>query len=148
MKRGKVVIGKSFVAGLLGIAMGISLLIYGKSRLNNYLIIVFGLMIVLGVLLICSTLSKRNDSLLERISIKEIALILLLFINPLIGKVFGFYSTAFLEIFLFSLLTEKEIKLKVFLKTVLISLVITILAYVIFSFLLKIHCPTGSFHLI
>lgn len=148
MKRGKVVIGKSFVAGLLGIAMGISLLIYGKSRLNNYLIIVFGLMIVLGVLLICSSLSKRNDSLLERISIKEIALILLLFINPLIGKAFGFYSTAFLEIFLFSLLTEKEIKLKVFLKTVLISLVITILAYVIFSFLLKIHCPTGSFHLI
>ena len=148
MKREKLVIGKNFVAGILGIAMGISLLIYGKARLNKYLVVVFGLMIVLGALLVYSSLLKRNDSRLDKVSIKEVALIVLLFINPLFGKILGFYVTAFIEIFLFSLLTEKGVNVKVLAKTALVSLIITVAAYVIFSVLLKIHCPTGSLHLI
>ncbi len=147
-KENKIVVGKNTVAGILAFIGGLSLLVYGKDRLNTYLVVVFSFMIGLGALLVVQSLVRRNDSRLDRVLIRELILIVLLFINPLFAKTLGFYITGYLEIILISLLIEKEMNAKVVVKTLLVCLAIAVLSFLVFSVVLKIHCPTGSLHLI
>jgi len=147
-KESKIVVGKNTVAGILSVLGGISLLVYGKDRLNTYLVVVFSFMVFLGALLVVLSFLRRNDNRLDRVLARELILIALLFINPLFGKLLGFYITGYLEIVLISLLIEKELDRRAVVKTLLVCLAIAILSYLVFSVVLKIHCPTGTFHLV
>jgi Tripartite tricarboxylate transporter TctB family. len=140
--------GKNFIAGILSVSSGGLLLAVGTKSQNPYCRLVFLLLVVFGLLLVGTSLIKKNDQAADWIRIRELVLLVLLFVNPLFGKTLGFYITAFLEISLISLLIAKERTAKSVLKILLFSLVMAIVGYLIFSILLKIHCPRGAFSLV
>lgn len=143
MKYEKIFLGNNFLSGFLICIFGISMAAVTGLTRGIYPLAVFVLMVFIGTLLMMGTIRGDYGNLLERISWKEILLILLLFINPILAERLGFYFSAYLVIAGVSWLIEPEKNRKVLVRVMIYSLLVTVFSYIVFTLFLKIITPTG-----
>jgi uncharacterized membrane protein (GlpM family) len=147
MEKKKKILDKEFIVGALAIAFSLGFVLLDKKSLGLYPITVFSLFTVLGLISILSSFKRQESNAIARTNLKEIILLLLLFINPIVAKTIGFYVSGFVEIFLISILILPEKNKKSILKTAIFCLIAVIVAYLIFTVSLRIRCPRGVFNL-
>lgn len=143
MKKEKIFLDKSFLSGILICCFGGYMAAVTKTARGIYPLTVFVLMIVIGAFLMVGTIRSGPRGLLERISLKEMVLIALLFLNPLLAEKLGFYGSGYLVIAGVSWLIAPEKNAKTLTGVLVYSLVVAVAAYGVFTLLLKISTPAG-----
>ncbi len=143
MEKRKIFLSKTGIASVAAILFGAGMLLTASSKIGMYPRVVFAAMIFLGAYALVEMRWKGCGAALERVSVKELLLILMLFINPLIGKMLGFYASGFLALLGISALIETPDSPKAWGKLVVYLLGVTAVVYVVFSVLLRIHTPKG-----
>ena len=119
------------MAGVTGLSRGI------------YPMTVFVLLILIGMVLLGSAARGAPDQPLSRIWWKEIVMILFLFINPLMAGTLGFYFAAFFVIAGISWLITPVKTGKALAGVLAYSLLVTVVAFAVFTVGLKIVTPSG-----
>ncbi len=147
MEKKKKILDKEFIVGALAIAFSLGFVLLDKKSLGLYPITVFSLFTVLGLISILTSLKRQESNAIAKTNLKEIILLLLLFINPLVAKTIGFYISGFVEIFLISVLILPEKNKKSIFKAAVFCLIAVVIAYLIFTVSLRIRCPKGIFNL-
>ena len=143
MKKEKIFLEKNFLSGFLICCFGIWMAAVTRLTRGIYPMTVFVLMILIGAFLMVRTARGGPGNLLARVSWKEIVMILLLFISPLLAETLGFYCSAYLVIAGISWLIAPEKNGKTLVRVLLYSAVVAVGAFVVFTMLLKITTPTG-----
>ena len=138
---------KNFLASILAIVFSFYMLVSTTKASSAYPYVIFSLMMAFGVLLLVTTVVKKNYSSVEAMSWKELLFIAVLLINPFFAKTIGFYVSAFIEVFVISIFISKQRTKKVILFLLLFSVLVTLFSYVIFTFGLRIRCPKGALSL-
>jgi hypothetical protein len=144
MGKEKIFLEKNIISSLLAIFFGVAMLTSTGMTRGIYPFLVFALMVGLGLLMGISAILKHPNNPVAKLSLKEILLILSLFITPVFAKILGFYTSSFLEICAISLLIAPKRDKKSIVKIVGFALVATFLTYVIFTLGLRIRCPRGA----
>ena len=98
MKKRKIFLCKNLIAGVAGAAFGAVMFLTSGAKSGIYPKILFACMVFLGLYILAEMRVKGQGARLGGVSGKEALLILLLFVNPLLGKVLGFYSSGFLTL--------------------------------------------------
>lgn len=109
-----------------------------------YPFLVLGGMLLFSVLTIVFSFSPNKEEPVQRYGLKELLLMVVLFLNPLGMQIIGFWVTAFLEIFIFSLLVETDFTKKKVFSILLFCLLCVVVSYCIFAIGLRIRCPRGK----
>ena len=148
MEQKKKILEKEFIVGILAIAFSFGFAMFEQKSLGLYSITVFSLFTVLGVISILNSFRHQESNAISKMNFKEIILLVLLFITPLLAKIIGFYISGFVEIFLISLLILPVKDKKSVIKTLIFCLLAVVIAYLIFTVSLRIRCPRGIFNLI
>lgn len=143
MKKGKLFLDKSFIAGILAIAFGGSMAVVYKTTMGTYPLLVFLLLVVLGILAIVSALRASQSSCVEKIPLTELAVMLLLFANPLLAKTVGFYLSGAVSIYIIMQLFDPPATIRQAVKSALFTVCTTAGVYLIFTVLLRISTPKG-----
>lgn len=144
MKVEKIFLEKNFIAGFLATSFGAAMLLTTGMERGLYPAVIFSLMTTFGVLTSISSIRKPAGNSIEKISKREILLILSLFINPLFAKLIGFYVAGFVEISAISLIAAPTRTKKDVAKILGFALAATLLTYLIFTVGLRIRCPRGA----
>ena len=139
--------GKNFISGLLGIAFSVAMLLVTSKASSAYPYAVFTLMLVFSVIVIAQSLRKKYGGAFEKFTLPEILFIVLLVINPLLANVIGFYVSSFIEVFFIYVLISGHDK-KNILHALIFSVILIAISYVIFTYGLRIRCPSGMLSLI
>lgn len=147
MEQKKKILEKEFIVGVLAIAFSLGFVIFDKKSLGLYSITVFSLFSVLGIISVMNSFRRQDTNAISTTNLKEIILLILLFINPIVAKIIGFYISGFIEIFLISLLILPEKNKKSIFKAAIFCFVAVVIAYLIFTVSLRIRCPRGIFNL-
>lgn len=134
---------KNFVGGAVSLIVSLILLAQNMEPSSRYPWFVLGGMSLFSILMIVSSIHSSNKDSVRRYGVKELLLMAVLFLNPLGMKTIGFWMTAFLEIFLFSILVETDFTKKKVFSTVLFCLLCVTVSYCIFAIGLRIRCPRG-----
>ncbi|MCI8765564.1 MAG: tripartite tricarboxylate transporter TctB family protein [Lachnospiraceae bacterium] len=145
MKKRKIFLCKNLIAGVAGAAFGAVMFLTSGAKSGIYPKILFACMVFLGLYILAEMRVKGQGARLGGVSGKEALLILLLFVNPLLGKVLGFYSSGFLTLLGISAVVRRPHRLSDWGKMVLYLLLVTVGTYLVFSVLLRIHTPEGIF---
>ena len=133
----------NFLSGVLACCFGLCMAgVTGLSR-GIYPMTVFVLLILIGMVLLGSAARGAPDQPLSRIWWKEIVMILLLFINPLMAGTLGFYFAAFFVIAGISWLITPVKTGKALAGVLAYSLLVTVVAFAVFTVGLKIVTPSG-----
>lgn len=148
MEQKKKILEKEFIVGFLAIAFSLGFAIFDNKSLGLYSTAVFSLFTVLGAISIINSFRHQESNNISVMNFKEIILLVLLFINPMVAKTIGFYISGFLEIFLISLLILPVKNTKSVIKAAVFCLLAVVVAYLIFTVSLRIRCPRGIFNLI
>ncbi len=142
MEKRKIFLEASFVSGVLAAAFGGGMaLVYG-TQYGVYPLAVYLILAAMGVLLIVSGLRKES-SRVKKIPLKELGVIALLFVNPLLGEFVGFYLSGFLSVCAISFLFTPPKSVKDALKTALYCLLAAVAVFLVFTKLLRINTPMG-----
>ncbi len=145
MRKRTIFLCKNLVAGVAGVVFGAAMFLTSGTKSGIYPKILFACMVFLGVYILAEIGFKGQGTRLGRVSVKEILLILLLFVNPLLGKVLGFYTSGFLTLLGISAVVRRPNRGADWGKMVLYLLFVTVGTYLVFSVLLRIHTPEGIF---
>ena len=143
MESKKLYFEKDFIVGIVIIAFGLFMLLNPGKSSSIYTVTVFSMLLLLGVVEIFQAIKSSVANTVEKITVRELVLIVLMLINPFFAKTIGFYLTGFLEILLISVMISTERNGKSLLRIIAFSLIVTIVTYLIFSVGLNIHCPGG-----
>lgn len=143
MKKRKIFLSSHAVAGILSILLGVAMLFSSGSKSGIYPRAVFVCMVFFGVYVLAEMTWKGSGPMLEKISKKGVLLILLLFVNPLIGKTLGFYVSGFLTLLGMSSVIDTPKGLPAWIRLILYLLCVTASVYLIFTVLLRIQTPKG-----
>lgn len=131
------------LSGILACCFGLYMAAVTGLSKGIYPMAVFVLMFLTGAFLIGSGVRGKPDALMNRIRWKEIAMVLLLLLHPLLAGELGFYTTAFLVITVISwMLTPKKTG-KAFGFVLVYSLLVAAAAYAVFTLGLHIVTPPG-----
>ena len=133
---------KNGLGGGLSILATLVLLSQNSAPSSTYPALVLGGMLLFSALTFLSAFRKEQDPA-RAFSVKELVLMAVLFFNPLCMKVVGFWVTAFVEIFVFSLIIETKRTRRQVLSILLFCLVCVVVSYCIFTIGLRIRCPRG-----
>lgn len=143
MKKGIIFLEKDFLSGLLATLFGFGMLFSTGMTKGIYPAGIFTLIGVFGLIVSITTVRKRPNNSIAKISLKELLLIIFLFITPVFAKVIGFYVAGFFEIAMISLLISPKHTKKNIIGILLASLLVTLVTYGIFTMGLNIRCPRG-----
>lgn len=143
MEKRKIFLNKNFIAGVFAVVFGVGMLAtYGTSQ-GTYPLIVFLLLVVLGMLSLLTAWKAPSASAIEKIPLRELGVMVLLFANPIMAKTVGFYVSAVLSIFAIMLLFDPPKSARRAGKTALVTVCTAVGVYLIFTVLLRISTPTG-----
>ncbi len=145
MEKRKIFLYKNSVTGVAGVVFGAAMFLTSRAKSGIYPKILFACMVFLGLYILVEMSVKGQGMKLGRVSIKEVLLILLLFVNPVLGRVLGFYSSGFLTLLGISAITRRPDRMMAWGKMILYLLLVTMGTYLVFSVLLRIHTPKGLF---
>lgn len=145
MKKRKIFLYKNLIVGVAGVMFGTVMLLTSGAKSGIYPKILFVCMMLLGIDILVELVWKGQGTRLGRVSIKEVLLILMLFVNPLLGKVLGFYTSGFLTLLGISAITRRPDRASEWGRLILYLLLVTAGTYLVFSVLLRIHTPEGLF---
>jgi len=143
MVKEKFFLSKNFLTGVLSSLFGALMLLAFKMEQDSYTLIIFSFLIILGIFMMASSISRTNLPQFSKFSPRELLFITSLFITPFLAKVIGFYISAYLEIVAISLIIAPKRNVKTIVKMLLFALVATTITYLIFTFGLRIRCPRG-----
>ena len=144
MKQEKIFLEKNFIAGILATGFGSAMLLTTGMSRGLYPAVIFSLLTIFGMLTSISSIRKPTGSIVEKVSKREIFLILSLFINPVLAKFIGFYVAGFLEISIISLIIAPQRDRNSVMKILGFALAATLATYLIFTVGLRIRCPRGA----
>lgn len=145
MEKRKIFLCKNLAAGVAGVVFGAVMFLTSGAKSGIYPKILFGCMVFLGLCILAEISWKGQGTRLGRVSTKEVLLILMLFVNPILGKVLGFYTSGFLTLLGISAVTRRPDRGWAWGKMVLYLFLVTAGTYLVFSVLLRIHTPEGIF---
>ena len=135
---------RNFLAGVVGCIFSIFAIAYNHAPSSPYPGIVFSLMLFFSIfVLLQSVLFGKNDRC-SGFGLAEIVLMMFLVINPASAKYFGFYATALIEILAIAIFINKDKSKKGIIVSILFSLILVAVSYVIFTYGLRIRCPRGK----
>ncbi|MDD7200539.1 MAG: tripartite tricarboxylate transporter TctB family protein [Sphaerochaetaceae bacterium] len=134
---------KTFVGGTVSLIVSLILLAQNTEPSSMYPWFVLGGMSLFSALTIVSSIRSSTNEPVQRCGLKELLLMAVLFLNPIGMQIVGFWVTAFLEIFIFSLLVETDFTKKKVFSLVLFCLLCVVVSYCIFAIGLRIRCPRG-----
>ena len=137
-------ISKNFIAGIVGCFFSVFAMFYNKKPSSNYPAIVFWLMFLFGTLIFLESIFLGKNEKFFGFNWQELILMMMLVINPALGKYFGFYFTAFVEILAITIFVNKDKSKKGILVSVLFSIALIAVSYLIFTYGLRIRCPKGK----
>lgn len=140
----EILISKNFLAGIIGCIFSILAMLFNKEPSSPYPAIVFSLMLLMSVLVLIGSFMSSNSDRCKGFSWKELLLMAILFINPLLAKYFGFYVTVFIEILAITILINKDRSKKGIMISVIFSAVLVAVSYLAFTYGLRIRCPKGK----
>lgn len=135
---------KNFVGGTISLILSLILFTQNTEPSSMYPFLVLGGMLLFSVLTIVFSFSPNKEEPVQRYGLKELLLMVVLFLNPLGMQIIGFWVTAFLEIFIFSLLVETDFTKKKVFSILLFCLLCVVVSYCIFAIGLRIRCPRGK----
>lgn len=131
------------LSGILACCFGLYMAVATGVSRGIYPLAVFLFMILTGVVLVGSGVKGKADSLISRIRWKEIVMVLLLLLHPLMAGMLGFYFTAFLVIGGISWMITPGKTGKALAGVVVYSLLVAAAAFAVFTLGLKIVTPKG-----
>lgn len=143
MNKQKIFLDKGFIAGTLAVLFGGGMAIAYGEKQGVYPLIVFALTALLGVLSIVQACRAGAPSPAQRISLRELAVLVLLFGNPLLAKNVGFYLAAALSVFAIMLLFDPPKSGRQALRTAAVTVCSAAGVYLVFTVLLRIATPRG-----
>ncbi len=144
----KAYLEREFYVGLFSLLLGIILITAPDRNTGLYRIyprVVFGGLIVMGVLMVFYALFVRGGNNIARAKIFPFELLLLAVIlisRPLIGTL-GLYCSVFLVDLAVSLLIIQDKSAKGFLGTLVFNLVLIAVLYGVFALFLKVNAPNA-----
>ncbi len=145
MKKRKIFLCKNLVAGVAGVVFGAVMFLASGARSGIYPKILFACMVFLGLCILAQISWKGQGARLGWVSAKEVLLILMLFVNPILGKALGFYTSGFLTLLGISAVIRRPDRVWAWGRMILYLLLVTAGTYLVFSVLLRIHTPEGIF---
>ncbi len=148
MNSKKISLERDLVVGIIFSGLGIYMSISTGLEKGIYPFLIFLLLVLFGVLTVLQSLLKPANNLLEAVSLRELLLILSLFVSPALIGLLGFYTAGFLGIFIISLIISPNRELKTIVGLILFCLAVVVVTYLIFTVGLRIRCPRGALLLI
>lgn len=142
LEKRKIFLDNGFVAGVLSVLFGGGMALVHGAKYGVYSLAVFVVLAAMGVLLIVRSLRKESGAV-QKVPLKELAVIVLLFVTPLAGEFLGFYLSGFVSVCAISYLFSPPSSVKSALKTALYCLVAAVAVFLIFTELLRIATPGG-----
>lgn len=143
MNSEKIFFEKNLIAGILATSFGTAMLLTTGMERGLYPAVIFSLMTIFGLIVSIASIRKPAGNPVDKISKRELLLILSLFINPVFAKIIGFYVAGFVELSAISLITAPTRTKKDVVKILAFALAATLLTYLIFTVGLRIRCPRG-----
>ncbi len=134
---------KNFWAGLIGCVFSVLVMMFNKNPSSAYPMIVSLLSLVFSLMVLFECLMGKNDRC-SGFGWQEIILMAVLVINPALGKYFGFYFTAFIEVLVILLFINKDRSKKGVITSIVFSIILVAVSYLIFTYGLRIRCPKGK----
>ncbi|MEG0178909.1 MAG: tripartite tricarboxylate transporter TctB family protein [Oscillospiraceae bacterium] len=143
MKMRKIFLDKNFLAGTLAVIIGACIIAIYGFKFGVYPVAVFAILIALGIALIITAFYKQGQAPMDKIMLRELLVIALLFVNPIIANYVGFYVSGAIAVYIIMLLFSPPTSIKQAGKTALYCAAVAVVVYLIFTILLHINTPRG-----